>query len=572
MTYFPFTNPFRYTPHPLVRKAAQEVIDSLEELASEGILPQEIIKGFSEGKMLGVLVYRDKEGNTGYLKGFSGSVGGVSTIDGFVPAIFDLTQPGGYYKEKEAEISSITSQMTEFSLSEEEGMHSSILQEMELEIQELKLRKKQAKTIAECQFANGEIKRAKDRWKQKIATVEEALAEKKQRLDSLKKLRASMSDELQRWIFEQYIVYNATGEKASILEIFRQKELTPPGGTGDCAAPKLLNHAFKNGLTPIAMGEFWYGQSPSTAVRTHGHFYPSCTSKCLPLLSYMLKGLGVSYSAIGWGMLQGPPPATPAPPSRGWHVPSTYPHPIATGNNPSYNESIISTPLYAGVIYEDNEIIAVSKESGMPSVPGLDGQKSLQEVLGESYCTEIHAVHRLDMDTSGIILFAKTEEAAVNLKRQFEEHNVSKTYMARLCPADTHIYASQTKSLNIGDIGTIQLPLSADYDERPRQKVDSAQGKYALTHYEVTGINDDGTTDILFHPHTGRTHQLRVHSAHLLGLGRPILGDLLYGGSGNASKDCGTPPSRLHLHAYSITFRHPTTGTPLTLTTRLNIY
>ena len=572
MTDPPFTNPFRYTPHPLVRKAAQEVIDSLMQASAEGTFPQEIIKGFSEGKMLGVLVYRDNEGNIGHLNGFSGSVGGTCTIEGFVPPIFDLTEPGGYYREHEAEISSLTARIREFSLEEEENRKSSLLQEMELEIHELKLLKKQAKTIAESQFANGEIKRAKDRWKARITTSEETIYKKKGELDSLKKLRASMSDELQRWIFEQYIVYNAEGESASILDVFKQKGLTPPGGTGDCAAPKLLNYAFRNGLTPIAMGEFWYGQSPSTAVRTHGHFYPSCTSKCLPLLSYMLKGLGVSHSAIGWGMLQGPPPATPAPPSRGWHVPSTYPHPIATDNNPSYNESIISTPLYAGVIYEDNEIIAVSKESGVPSVPGLDGRKSLQEMLRESYGIEIHAVHRLDMDTSGIILYAKTEEAAVNLRKQFEEHTVSKTYMARLCPADTHRHASQTKEISIGDTGTINLPISADYDERPRQKVDPFQGKPTLTHYEVTGINDDGTTDILFHPHTGRTHQLRVHSAHLHGLGRPLLGDLLYGGSGNASQDCGTPPSRLHLHAYSITFMHPVTGTPLTLTTEINRY
>ena len=538
MTDPPFTNPFRYTPHPLVRKAAQEVIDSLMQASAEGTFPQEIIKGFSEGKMLGVLVYRDNEGNIGHLNGFSGSVGGTCTIEGFVPPIFDLTEPGGYYREHEAEISSLTARIREFSLEEEENRKSSLLQEMELEIHELKLLKKQAKTIAESQFANGEIKRAKDRWKARIATSEETIYKKKCELDSLKKLRASMSDELQRWIFEQYIVYNAEGESASILDVFKQKGLTPPGGTGDCAAPKILNYAFRNGLTPIAMGEFWYGQSPSTAVRTHGHFYPSCTSKCLPLLSFMLKGL-----SPGVGM--------------GWKFP---PH--------------THVGIHDGLVYDDKEIIAVSKESGVPSVPGLDGQKSIQEMLGERLGCEIHAVHRLDMDTSGIILFAKTEEAAVNLRKQFEEHTVSKTYKARLCPADTHTYASQTLRLNVGDMGEIELPLSADYDERPRQKVDNSQGKPALTRYEVIGINEDGTTDILFHPHTGRTHQLRVHSAHLHGLGRPILGDLLYGGSGNASQDSETAkaPSRLHLHAYSITFRHPSTGTNLTLKTEINCY
>ena len=559
MTDSPFTNPFRYTPHPLVRKAAQEVIDSLEQASAEGTLPPEIIKGFSEGKMLGVLVYRDKEGNIGHLNGFSGSVGGTSMIEGFVPPIFDLTEPGGHYREREAEISSLTTKIREFCLSEEETTKGSLLQEMELELHELKLRKKQAKTIAECQFANGEIKRAKDRWKSKIAAAEEAINQKKHELDSLKKLRASMSDELQRWIFQQYIVYNAAGESASILEVFQQKGLTPPGGTGDCAAPKLLNHAFKNGLTPIAMGEFWYGQSPSTAVRTHGHFYPSCTSKCLPLLSFMLKGLSPG-GGMGWK-------------SHGRPWPCEWEGPNEVGRDLVFPPHTL-VGIHDGLVYEDNEIIAVSKESGVPSVPGLDGQKSLQEMVGENLGMEIHAVHRLDMDTSGIILFAKTEEAAINLRRQFEEHTVSKTYKARLCPADTHTYASLTHRLNVGDVGEIELPLSADYDERPRQKVDNAQGKPALTGYEVIGINEDGTTDILFHPHTGRTHQLRVHSAHLHGLGRPILGDLLYGGCGNASQDSESAkvPSRLHLHAYSLTFRHPSTGTPLTLATEINCY
>ena len=215
----------------------------------------------------------------------------------------------------------------------------------------------------------------------------------------------------------------------------------------------------------------------------------------------------------------------------------------------------------------------MSKESGVPSVPGLDGRVSIQEMVSEMYGKEIHAVHRLDMDTSGIILFAKTEEAAVNLRRQFEEHTVRKTYMARLCPADTNRFAEGSRALKTGDKGTVELPLSADYDERPRQKVDPAQGKPALTHYEVTGINPDGTTDILFYPHTGRTHQLRVHSAHLSGLGRPIVGDLLYGGCSNASQPLeGGSPSRLHLHAYSITFAHPLSGSVLTLTTEINLY
>ena len=225
------------------------------------------------------------------------------------------------------------------------------------------------------------------------------------------------------------------------------------------------------------------------------------------------------------------------------------------------------------MIYEDKEIIVVNKPSGMPSVPGLDGRISLQEYLMENRKNEtsenipdIRAVHRLDMDTSGIIIFAKTEEAEINLKRQFEEHTVSKTYMARLSPADSHRFADCICELKVGDKGKIELPLSADYDERPRQKVDMTQGKPSFTEYEVVSVNEDGTTDILFYPHTGRTHQLRVHSAHLLGLGRPILGDMLYGGCGNAWSDIGAD-TRLHLHAHSITFSHPTNHILITLTT-----
>ena len=110
-------------------------------------------------------------------------------------------------------------------------------------------------------------------------------------IDTLRKCRAEMSDGLQKWIFRQYVVHNAAGEERSIYDIFDMEYLIPPGGTGECAAPKLLEYAYRHGLKPVAMGEFWYGTSPETAVRTHGHFYPSCTSKCGPLLGYMLQGM-----------------------------------------------------------------------------------------------------------------------------------------------------------------------------------------------------------------------------------------------------------------------------------------
>jgi tRNA pseudouridine32 synthase/23S rRNA pseudouridine746 synthase len=328
----------------------------------------------------------------------------------------------------------------------------------------------------------------------------------------------------------------------------------PPGGTGDCAAPKLLNYAFSNGLKPIAMGEFWYGKSPATAVRTHGHLYPSCTSKCGPLLSYMLKGLATSLEA--------------------WN------------GNPE-----------AAIIYEDESIVAASKPSGMPSVPGLDGRISLQEYLEKEMQMDLFAVHRLDMDTSGVMVFAKTASSAVELMRQFEAHNVSKTYCARLCNTSSAIPGalaektvlppwpqgegptkweglfSQPVLQELPEMGTIELPLAADYDERPRQKVDRSHGKYASTLYTVHGKNPDGTVDVAFYPITGRTHQLRVHSAHHLGLGSPILGDMLYGGQCTAFQDSADPsPKRLHLHASSLSFTHPTTGESLTFSSDIHKY
>jgi tRNA pseudouridine32 synthase/23S rRNA pseudouridine746 synthase len=319
-----------------------------------------------------------------------------------------------------------------------------------------------------------------------------------------------MSENLQNWIFRQYIVHNASGEKASIAEIFGQLGITPPGGTGECAAPKLLEYAHRNGLKPLAMGEFWYGKASGTAVRVHGHFYPSCTSKCGPLLGYMMNGLTLGRSNQSTGI--------------------------------EYN-----------ILFDDTDIIVAEKPSGMPSVPGLDGRVSLQELLEQSYGQTIHAVHRLDMDTSGVILFAKTPEAGVELRKQFENHTIRKCYKARLAPATSVHFSTH-----------ISLPLAADYDERPRQKVDFKQGKPALTEYEIVSENADGTMDVLFHPTTGRTHQLRVHSAHALGLSRPIVGDLLYGGY--SISDTDFIPRRLHLHALSITFRHPRTGEELTFT------
>ena len=554
-----FTNPFRYTPHPLVQKAAAEVMSRLQAWkdSPDGSHERELERSFAEGKMLGVLVCNhpsDRE--LCYLAAFSGTVQGqdgrtTSSVIGFVPPILDLTDPKGYFKIEEEKISKINKEIVSMGASEKLSAlkdayhHLSIQRDSELnrlqsEMQFSKRRREEIRCettdpnilndlIKESQFQKAEFKRQKDKWKVQLDSLSQEISKIENTIASLKSKRAEMSDELQRWIFNNTFVHNALGQTSNIWDLFQDGGLIPPGGAGDCAGPKLLEYAYRNGLHPLAMGEFWYGNSPDTAVRTHGHFYPSCTSKCGPLLGYMMKGLEVMPDA----------------------------------------KSISLSPV---IVYEDDSIIVVEKPSGMPSVPGLDGRLSLQEWLvtrqyeSSTPSTEfsVTAVHRLDMDTSGIMVFAKTRDAEIDLKKQFEEHSVRKTYLARLT-------SNQFKSADKG-IRCIDLPLSADYDERPRQKVDFKQGKEAHTEYEFVKEYADGTADLLLYPHTGRTHQLRVHCAHTLGLARPILGDLLYGAhtidicKGYCPESGYTHPSRLCLHALSITFRHPDTDATLTFT------
>lgn len=317
------------------------------------------------------------------------------------------------------------------------------------------------------------------------------------------------SARLQDWLFSRYEVLNARGERLSVKRIFARRGLVPPGGTGDCAAPKLLQYAYLHGMKPLAMGEFWYGASHSSEVREHGHFYPACFGKCGPLLSFMMEGLDVEPNPLD----------------------SEY-----EGREPA-------------VLHADSSIIVVDKPAGMLSVPGRNGISSLLDWLAERY-GEVHSCHRLDMDTSGIMVYARNIPCKAALEAQFAGREVSKTYRARLSAGSSPFRRSAS--------GTIALPLSPDYYDRPRQIVDKSSGKPAISEYKVLEMLPDGEIDILFHPLTGRTHQLRVHAAHPSGLGRPIKGDLLYG---------GTPADRLYLHAESLGFAHPASGVKLTFRT-----
>jgi len=327
------------------------------------------------------------------------------------------------------------------------------------------------------------------------------------------------SRRLQDWLFEQYVVVNGRGEWRSIRQIFADRGIVPPGGTGDCAAPKLLQYALTHGLKPVAIGEFWYGASPAREIRRNGAFYPACTGKCGPLLAYMMEGLDVE------------------------------PNPLESDAHWSIAEPIVR--------YEDTSLIVAEKPAGMLAVPGrpvpgVPPRLSLQDWLSDYCGSPVLACHRLDMDTSGLMVFAKTPEAQTALQQQFEHREVAKAYLAWLMAADGG------RPLTVGDRGKISLPLTADWYDRPRQMVDPENGKPAVTEFEVLRTDPSGKAFLRLIPYTGRTHQLRVHCAHPDGLGRPIIGDRLYG---------GTPAERLMLHAADLRFRHPDDGRKMSFAT-----
>lgn len=522
-----FTDPFRYRPHPLVTLAAESLMERIRSSS-------ELSGIFAEGKMLGVLAvaYGPEFKQTGYLAGFSGLAGGKSVVNGFVPPIYDLTAPDGYYKTRESEISAINNEISELSSSSElEELRAKMETAKHVMSEELSAQKKRMEELKaerdlirkeiideelakeltrQSQFEKAQLRRLKSHWEETVESIRSRIREIEDRITELKHLRKEMSDNLQEWIFRQYRVHDFNGNELSISDIFKSNGLVPPGGTGECAAPKLLEYAYRNGMKPLAMGEFWYGTSPDTAVRTEGHFYPSCTSKCGPLLGYMTQGLEIAKEAA----IHGSPE----------------------------------------IIYEDDDIVVAHKPSGMPSVPGLNGVCSLQEWIAEKTgCLEIESVHRLDMDTYGVMLFAKNSAAGSDIRRQFEEHSVRKVYRAILSPTGKG-------NINKGESGFISLPLSPDYDERPRQKADLHQGKEALTEYHVDDILADGSIRMTYFPLTGRTHQLRVHSAHHLGMGHAIKGDLLYGGA---------DAQHLCLHAVEIEFTLPSSGQRVTFSDKV---
>ena len=545
-----FTYPFRYTPAPVTMLAAGMVLEHISAC-------DELQAAFSEGKMLGVLVVRGQDGSTGFLAGFSGLAGGRGTIPYFVPPVMDLTDPEGHFKKEERIVSKLNEEIRKAGenpeLKEAARNLETAKEESVRRISAWKSRMAESKArrdatrkagtdslteerlIKESQYEKAQLKRITAECRAAEEEAARQYAAMSEQIRRLKEMRQRKSEELQEWIFRNMVVENALGEQKSILQIFEGKGAVPPGGAGECAAPKLLHYAYTHGLHPLAMGEFWYG-APSGKqgeVRLHGKFYPSCTGKCGPLLGFMLQGLDVELPDS-----QG---------TQGTGIPEQH-------------------GMKARTLYEDDDIIVAEKPSGMLSSPGKTGEMSLQEILSETTGGQILSVHRLDMDTSGLIIYARNPKSQKDLQRQFERHEVEKEYTAlldapggwphpeSLAPAACgEISRAGNAFLQPGEQGVISLPIAPDHHDRPRQKVDHDKGKDAVTHFEVTG-RGNGWIRVRFRPITGRTHQLRVHAAHPFGLSLPIKGDRLYGGSWDPAV------SRLCLHASKIRFRHPSSG------------
>lgn len=520
-----FTYPFCYTPHPLCILAAKEVQSYLtRQTAWKDELRQ--------GKMFGVLIVQTEHGETGYLAAFSGILAGKNLHPFFVPPVYDLLQPQGFFKIEEENISSINRNIRQL---ENDKAYAALSAELARTIQSAenilataKAQLKEAKTareqrrkekelnaqeeaelIRESQFQKAEYKRLERSWKARITTLQTQTEDWERRISALKSERKTRSAALQQKLFEQFGMLNYRGEIKNLCEIFGQTvHKTPPAGAGECAAPKLLQQAYLHGWKPIAMAEFWWGDSPKTEIRHHGHYYPACKGKYEPILQHMLQGLQVEENPM-----------------------------LKRMQVPSQNLEIV---------YEDPWLSVINKPAGMLSVPGKEDAVSVYSLMREQYpeADGPLTVHRLDMATSGLMLIAKTKRVHQNLQAQFKNRLVRKRYVALL------------EGIVPKDKGTVDLPLCLNPLDRPRQMVHTEHGKPAITDYQVLERLDGKRTRIAFYPRTGRTHQLRIHAAHPLGLHCPIIGDELY----------GEKADRLYLHAEYLEFTHPITGETVRIT------
>ncbi|WP_339685792.1 RluA family pseudouridine synthase [uncultured Nonlabens sp.] len=530
-----FTFPFLYEPHPIAVEAAEQLKIYLSGFKNWFYDLNLGPKNYQHplGKMFGVLVVEDNHGELGHLWAYSGIITGEQNHSQFVPLIFNMFSENSKYVKENSQLD-IWNQKID--LLEKDIIYlksKKQLQKLEKE-NELLLynqrkkhsqhkaeRKKQREEAVDClteiayqklldlhqtqgMHAKFLLKEYQIYLDAKMAPLEKIISLHEGKVKEYKAARKELSNKLQNWIFEQYQFLNANGDSKNALQLFKNiPPYIPPSGTGDCAAPKLLQYAYLNDLKPVALAEFWYGEPLKSQIRKHGHYYPSCRSKCEPILEHMLQGLEVD-------------------------------------DNPMLINPALGKEL--PIIYEDDYLMAVNKPEEFLSVRGKTIEDSVEYRMKQRFpqATGPLIVHRLDMSTSGILVLTKSLKVHKKLQEQFEKRSVKKRYVALL---DGNVEE---------DTGFIDLALRVDLDNRPFQMVDPVHGKSARTKFEVLE-RKDGKTKVYFYPITGRTHQLRVHASHPLGLNCPIIGDDLYG----FKKD------RLYLHAEQLEFIHPVTLKPV---------
>lgn len=526
-----FDYPFYYEPTEIAKQACKEVQKYLENQKDfeHNFGLENDLSSTPIGKMFGVLVVRNKKNEVGYLAAVSGKLANTNQHKIFVPPVFDMLNKNGFFLEQEERLNEINRileslennqnylQLKEDFLQFEINSKLKIEEGKQLLKSNKKDRKSQRETISstlseeEIQFFEEDLVKQSLRDKHEFRVLSEKLDAEKQLLlnkinvfeneiNSLKEERKIKSNSLQNQLFNQYQFLNKFKQEKGLLEIFSNTVFQqPPAAAGECAAPKLLQYAFQNDLEPICMAEFWWGDSPKSEVRKHGQFYPACTGKCEPILGHMLDGIEL-------------------------------------------NENLLlkqnSTVEELEILYQDDDLVVINKPEEFLSVPGIEIKDSVYLRIKHQFplATGPIIVHRLDMSTSGILVLALNKESHKILQQQFIKRKVHKRYIALLEGNIEH------------DNGFIDLPLRVDLDDRPRQMVCYEHGKTAQTKYEVITRKDNKTL-VYFYPITGRTHQLRMHASHRLGLNAPIIGDDLYGNKAN----------RLHLHAESLEFTHPKT-------------
>lgn len=518
-----FTFPFYYEPHPLTELAARDLQNYLENEFSEnhnfGL--DKSRDGLIIGKMFGVLVVQDKERKLGYLSAFSGKLAGSNDHDRFIPPVFDMLTENSFFLQQEEtlnqmnrkieilktnpEFLKLKSDFKKYSLESSDEISAFKNWMKEKRAERKKIREANDSSVSEAELVKEsnldqfKFRILKESWKQVLDDFQKRIQAFETQIELLKKERKEKSSALQNQLFEQYSFLNQSGKTKSLAAIFAETVFEkPPAGAGECSTPKLLQYAFLHNLKPLAFAEFWWGASPKSEIRKHKQFYPACSGKCRPILKHMLEGMEID-------------------------------------ENPLLKN--LAAEKQIEILYEDEFLVIVNKPAELLSVPGIEIQDSvysrLQEMLNP---VEPLIIHRLDMSTSGLLVVAKTKKAHKIIQNQFLKRSVKKRYTALL---------DGTLTENKGEI---HLPLRADITDRPRQMVCFENGKKAVTKWQKIETIDE-KTKVHFWPLTGRTHQLRMHAAHELGLNAPISGDDLY----------GKPADRLYLHAAELEFSHPET-------------